>query len=278
MLQRTIPTTDIKVSVLGMGCARLGSIGVHKSKAQTDRLIAAAIDHGITTFDTSSAYAQGRSEALLGQGLRNSKRLHDAVVITKVGYLPSWGPRSLKLGMKAYYKLSATLGLGASNRQCFEPQFLRRAIERSLKRLRRDYIDVLMLHSPPSAIIATPGVHNVLQSMQSEGKIRTFGFSLLTPSPEHLTQAMNFAVIGTRPTPSIVDQIRSQSTGVLAYEVFNSRLEKINDYAATLRQTAHRAGITSVVVGMSTVSHIESNTAALTPLSEVRHDSTQQNT
>ena len=278
MLRRTIPTTDVKVSVLGMGCARLGSIGVHKNKKQTGRLIAAAVDHGITTFDTSSSYAQGRSEILLGQGLQDSQHLHDAVIITKIGYLPSWGPRGFKLGMKAYYKLSAKIGLGAANRQCFEPQFLRRSVERSLTRLRRDHIDVLMLHSPPAAIIGVDDLRTLLQSMQGEGKIRTFGFSSLTLAPEHLAQAMNYPVIGTRPIPSIIDQLKAHSTGVFAYETFNSLPEKTDDYGATLRQTVNHAGVTSVVVGMSSVRHIEYNTAALTPLSEVNYDSTQQNT
>ena len=67
-------------------------------------------------------------------------------------------------------------------------------------------------------------------------------------------------------------------TLVFAYETFTALPEKTDDYGATLRQTVNHAGVTSVVVGMSSVRHIEYNTAALTPLSEVNYDSTQQNT
>src|SRR6202035_6139869 len=70
-----------EVSVLGLGCARLGSVMANCTRRESLSLIAAAVNAGITLFDTADIYAQGESERLLGEALRST----DARIITKAG-------------------------------------------------------------------------------------------------------------------------------------------------------------------------------------------------
>src|SRR5689334_12084652 len=70
-----------KFSVLGLGCARLGSLTASSTRRESLSLIAAAANAGITLFDTADIYAQGESERLLGEALRST----DARVVTKAG-------------------------------------------------------------------------------------------------------------------------------------------------------------------------------------------------
>src|SRR6266436_7155302 len=70
-----------EVSVLGLGCARLGSLTEPRSRRESLSLIAAAVNAGITLFDTADIYAQGESERILGEALKSI----DAYIVTKAG-------------------------------------------------------------------------------------------------------------------------------------------------------------------------------------------------
>src|SRR6516165_6859931 len=70
-----------EVSLLGLGCGSLGSLTHPRTRRESLSLIAAAVDSGITLFDTADIYAQGESERLLGEALRST----DARIVTKAG-------------------------------------------------------------------------------------------------------------------------------------------------------------------------------------------------
>jgi len=70
-----------EISLLGLGCGGLGSLTRPRTRRESLSLIAAAVDSGITLFDTADIYAQGESERLLGEALRST----DAHIITKAG-------------------------------------------------------------------------------------------------------------------------------------------------------------------------------------------------
>src|SRR6187402_3935541 len=83
MEMRAFGDTDLKVSELGFGCARIG--GVFQGDTQSFvRLLAVARDGGINFFDTADMYSQGESEALLGRVF--GKRRSDVIITTKAGY------------------------------------------------------------------------------------------------------------------------------------------------------------------------------------------------
>jgi aryl-alcohol dehydrogenase-like predicted oxidoreductase len=111
-------------------------------------LIHFALDRGIRFFDTAAGYGEGRSESLLGEALASSPSGKDAIVCTKVA-LPSDG------------------ATGA----------LTEEVERSLHRLRRDHIDILLLHGPPDATDWHAFDRSALDGLQAAGKIRSYGVS-----------------------------------------------------------------------------------------------------
>src|SRR5215469_6424914 len=138
---------------LGLGCVNLGSLGsAGVSLAQH------ALDLGVSFFDTADAYGNGQSERTLGRALR--KRRHEACIATKAGYL--FRDRSVTTrfarGIASPFLQAAnrrrsstfqrTEGGPAYRNQDFSPSYLRGALERSLRRLGTDYVDLYQLHGP----------------------------------------------------------------------------------------------------------------------------------
>ena len=136
---------QLQVSVVGLGCNNFGG---RIDAEQTQRVVDAALDHGITYFDTAEVYNDGRSEELLGRAL--GSRRDEAVVATKWGHtshVPEGGGR---------------------------PDQVRRRLEDSLRRLGTDRVDHHQLHRPDPA---TPleDTLGCLAELRDEGKIREIG-------------------------------------------------------------------------------------------------------
>jgi aryl-alcohol dehydrogenase-like predicted oxidoreductase len=181
---RTFGRTPLRVSQLGFGCSRLSGTVDYKSDKEVISILQQAFDRGINFYDTADVYAQGRSERLLGEAFRNNR---DAVIIaTKAGY-------HLTAAGRVVSKLKPLLrALGSSMKrnqaqaqrtqrtwgsQNFSPDYIRRAIDGSLRRLKTDYLDVFQLHSPPPDIIETGDFIPTLEDARSQGKIRWYGIS-----------------------------------------------------------------------------------------------------
>jgi aryl-alcohol dehydrogenase-like predicted oxidoreductase len=142
------------VSVVGLGCNNFGGrLDVDATRAVVD----AAIDAGITLFDTSDTYgAGGGSERALGEIL--GRRRDQVVLATKFGHQTTdmgYGPAAGAKGGRAY---------------------IRRAVTESLRRLRTDYIDLYQLHVPDPV---TPVQETIaaLHELVAEGKVRYLGHS-----------------------------------------------------------------------------------------------------
>jgi aryl-alcohol dehydrogenase-like predicted oxidoreductase len=138
---------SLEVSVVGLGCNNFGwRIDADASK----RVIHAALDAGITFFDTADVYGDGRSEKYVGDTLWG--RRDDVVIATKFGW---------KVG---------------EHREGASPKYVKTAVEQSLRRLRIDTIDLYQLHKPdPSVPIEeTLGAMNELIRA---GKVREIGCS-----------------------------------------------------------------------------------------------------
>lgn len=162
MKYRDFGNTGIKVSEIGFGCWAIGgnnhgnSYGPTTDKSSTDA-INKALELGLNFFDTADVYGWGHSEELLGKVLRGKR---DRVVIaTKVG--------------ADFYQ-----GTGF---QTFTPDYIRFALEKSLTRLKTDYIDVYQLHNPPMKLISKEETYATLRELKKEGKVRAFGVSVFTP-------------------------------------------------------------------------------------------------
>jgi aryl-alcohol dehydrogenase-like predicted oxidoreductase len=183
MQLRAFGNTDLKVSELGLGCARIGGV----FQGDTDsfvRLLAVAKDAGINFFDTADMYSQGESESLLGRVF--AKRRAEVVITTKAGYcLP--GRRKLIARLKPMLRpLIKTLGIrrdrlpaaaSGAIAQDYSPAYLVHALEASLRRLRTDYVDLFQLHSPPLEVVTRGEWEPALEDLKRAGKLRCYGIS-----------------------------------------------------------------------------------------------------
>lgn len=154
MRTRSLGTTGIEVSEIGFGAWQLGNArdweGMSDSTARA--LVHAALDRGINLFDTAPNYAGTRSEQLLGDALAG--RRHEVVLISKYGHPPD-GPKDFSVD--GFWK----------------------SLEGSLRRLRTDYLDGLLLHNPPRAMYdGTDPLWDALDAARAQGKIRHYGVSL----------------------------------------------------------------------------------------------------
>ncbi|RMF85762.1 MAG: aldo/keto reductase, partial [Nitrospinota bacterium] len=118
------------------------------------KAVARAVELGCNFFDTADIYGHGHSEKLLGTALRGKRQ--GVYIATKAGWDFYHGPV----------------------RQNFTPAYLRFALEKSLKRLKTDYIDLYQLHNPPGSL--PDEVYETLEELKAEGKIRFYGLSIHT--------------------------------------------------------------------------------------------------
>ena len=154
MTYRPLGDSGLRVSTVGIGC---NAFGTRIDGDAVREIVDAAIDSGITLFDTADTYGLGESEELLGQAL--GKRREDVVLATKFGMDmqgangPDWDARGSR-------------------------RYIRKAVEASLRRLGTDWIDLYQLHRPDPA---TPIDETLaaLTELVAEGKVRYVGSSNL---------------------------------------------------------------------------------------------------
>ena len=229
--KRRFGRTDLHVSEFGLGCARIG--GIFKRKpADFINLLSAALDAGINFFDTADIYSQGESEKLLARAFR--RRRDDVIIASKAGYVlpsqrmmvarikPLVRPLIRLLRVSRKHLPSAVRGEMA---QDFSPQYLRRAIEGSLRRLRTDRIDLFQLHSPATSVVEAGDWIEALEALTREGKIRYYGVSCDAVDPARA--ALQHAGVASLQLPinllerdalQVLPRAREQGVGVIARE------------------------------------------------------------
>jgi aryl-alcohol dehydrogenase-like predicted oxidoreductase len=183
MQTRRLGRSELQVSALGLGCWPIGGamargdqqLGyTNADDAESLRALAAAIDQGITLFDTADAYGAGHSERLLGKALAGRP---DVRVATKFGNTIDEDTRQLT-------------GNDTS------PAYVRRALEASLRRLGRDHIDIYQLHTPDVDAARAAELLTALEGFADEGLIGWYGVS--TDDPAQLApylEGPHFAIV-----------------------------------------------------------------------------------
>jgi aryl-alcohol dehydrogenase-like predicted oxidoreductase len=160
---RRLGRSGIKVSPLGLGTARMAGLGFREdlvppdtSQAQREavRQIQAAVDLGVTLFDTADNYGRGLSERILGEALRG--RREGIVVVTKFGEDPIPDQED-----------PWSLDAGTVERKC----------EASLRRLGFECIDLYLLHRRDYPLERAPAMMETLEELVRAGKIRYYGWS-----------------------------------------------------------------------------------------------------
>ncbi len=186
MEYRRLGKSELKVSALGLGCSRLGSVTQAGGEQAAFRVIGCALDAGINFFDTADIYGQGTSEILLGKAVKAHR---DRVVLaTKAGYcLSAMGglARHFKpllrrlLRVKPGFSRSIQKVRAAQARQDYSTPYLTGRIEASLRRLRVETLDLFYLHSPPADVLERGEVFQALETFKRQGKLRHYGVSCL---------------------------------------------------------------------------------------------------
>ena len=161
MRTRRLGTCDVLVSELGFGTWAMGSDWWGATDSP-QRLVGQALELGVTFFDTSDVYGEGRNEELLGAALAGVPR-DQIQIASKFGYVLG--------GRRAEHS-------EGERPQDWRPERIRRSLENSLRRLGTDYLDLYQLHNPRMEAIADDGVFEELESLQAAGKIRCFGVAL----------------------------------------------------------------------------------------------------
>ncbi|AJH72091.1 protein IolS [Bacillus cereus ATCC 4342] len=147
--------TNIKISEIGFGT---NAVGGHNLYANTDeelgrKVIEEAVSGGVTFFDTSDSYGFGRSEEILGETIKNKRS--ELVIATKGG-IERLDNGSVRINNS--------------------PEYMRRAVENSLQRLKTDYIDLYYIHFVDPTIPLSESIGE-LSLLKKEGKIRSIGIS-----------------------------------------------------------------------------------------------------
>ena len=152
MKYRQIPNTDLQVSTIALGCYRL----YKKTQDEAQEIIQTAIDQGINFFDNADVYGAGKSEEYLGIFIKNHPELRKQMIIqTKCDITPGGCPGKTYDTSKEYIF------------QC---------VEKALKRLNTDYLDILLLHRP-DAIMDPMEVAETFEELHQKGLVRYFGVS-----------------------------------------------------------------------------------------------------
>ncbi|WP_343559086.1 aldo/keto reductase [Sphingobacterium sp.] len=155
MEQRKLGNTDLMVSEIGLGCMSLKS----NQPKQSKDIIQKAFDQGITFFDTADLYDKGQNEMVVGESVQAFRK--QIVLASKVGNL--WRADGSGWDWKA------------------SKDYIVRAIEGSLSRLKTDYIDLYQLHG---GTIEDPidEIVEAFELLKKQGKIRAYGLSSIRPN------------------------------------------------------------------------------------------------
>ncbi|MBC7441704.1 MAG: aldo/keto reductase [Ramlibacter sp.] len=157
---RRLGDSGLMVSTIGLGCNNFGRAGTAtQSQAGTTAVIDAALDAGVTLFDTADIYGaeRGLSETLMGHALRGKR---DRIVLAS------------KFGMDMNGRNGPDWDARGSRR------YIRLAVEASLRRLQTDWIDLYQLHQPDPNTPIEETLHT-LDDLIREGKVRYIGHSNL---------------------------------------------------------------------------------------------------
>ena len=197
MRSRRLGKTGRDVSEIGFGAWAIGGSWGDTDDAQSLAAMHAAVDAGVTFFDTADVYGDGRSERLIGRLLR--ERDEPLVITTKFGR-------------------RAPQVLGS-----YSEENLRAWLERSRENLGVETVDLVQLHCPPWEAYYTPSVFEACDRLVEEGLVRAYGVSVekieealkAIEYPGIATVQIIFNVFRQRPAELFFDQARRHDVGVI---------------------------------------------------------------
>jgi aryl-alcohol dehydrogenase-like predicted oxidoreductase len=230
MQYRELGRTGWKVSTVSFGAWAIGGSWGPVEDADSLAALQKAVDMGVNFFDTADVYGDGRSERLLAQLKRDCKE--EIIIATKAGRR-----------------------LDPHNSTGYNRQNLTAFIERSLKNLNTDTLDLVQLHCPPTEVYYRPEVFGWLDEMVKEGKVRFYGVSV--EKVEEALKAIEYPGVQTiqiifnmfrqRPAEMFLAEARHRRVGILARLPLSSgllagKMTKSSRFAAEDHRAGNRKG------------------------------------
>ncbi|MDQ3508393.1 MAG: aldo/keto reductase [Actinomycetota bacterium] len=162
MKYRNLAGTDIAVSEVGFGVWTISTGWWGEvDDAKSVKLLRSAFEKGINYFDTADTYGSGKGETILADAFGGMR--DEVVISTKIGY--------------DFYNHTARRGQ-QERPQVWSEDFLRFALDESLRRLDTDYVDFLQLHNVKMDAVEDDDLFGLMDEIKSEGKIRSYGIAL----------------------------------------------------------------------------------------------------
>jgi aryl-alcohol dehydrogenase-like predicted oxidoreductase len=227
---RRLGKTGRDVSEIGFGAWAIGGSWGETNDDESLAAMHAAVDAGVTFFDTADVYGDGRSEKLVAQLLRD--RDEPLVVATKFG------------------RRAAQQEVGA-----FTYDNLRGWLERSRENLGVDTVDLVQLHCPPWDAYYTPSIFESCERLVEEGLVRAYGVSVekveealkAIEYPSVATVQIIFNIFRQRPAELFFEQARLKDVGLiirvpLASGLLTGKFSKDTSFAADDHRSFNRHG------------------------------------
>ena len=264
------------MSPLGLGTSLIASLGRAVPKKDAHTLIQTALDHGVSTIDTSNAYGSGDSERMVRYGL-GSKR-NQSFLMTKAGIpmvaLPAFLSPLNQLGKRLLARVSPAQNLSKAH--------LVRSLESSLHRLGTDHVDAFFLHEPDIHALR-PESWEALEQIRKQGKSRLTGvssssFAVLTQGLQsgQVNIVQTAVSIDTESSRAILEACDRRGIPVVSNEALRPKGRLLQDpawvamlashgfepsdtIAALLAYAKHQPAVQTVLCGTRSVSHLLAN-------------------
>ncbi|QPC83438.1 aldo/keto reductase [Phototrophicus methaneseepsis] len=199
MEYRPLGSTGYTVSTISFGAWAIGGSWGSVDDDESIKALHTAIDNGVNFIDTADVYGDGRSEKLIAQVLK--ERSEDIIVATKAGRR-----------------------LDEQTPQGYNRDNITKFIERSLKNLDTEALDIVQLHCPPTEVYYMPEVFGILDDLKQQGKIKHYGVSVEKAEeaikaiayPGVETVQIIFNMFRLRPSELFFELAKKRNVGILA--------------------------------------------------------------
>ncbi|MCU1561066.1 aldo/keto reductase [Mycetocola sp.] len=230
MEQRILGDTGRPVSIIGLGTWQLGSDWGAVSEKDALAVLDAAVDSGVTFFDTADVYGDGRSEQVIGRFLAANPDV-DVLVATKMGRREAQDPANFTLAK------------------------FREWTDRSRSNLGVDRLDLVQLHCPPTPVFSSDAVYDALDTLVSDGVIANYGVSVETCAealaaiarPGTASVQIILNAFRLKPLEQVLPAARDAGVGIiarvpLASGLLSGRYTPTTEFSADDHRTFNRDG------------------------------------
>ena len=200
MDHRTLGSTGLAVTEIGLGTWEIGADWGEVSEEAGSAAIAAALDAGIDFLDTADVYGDGRSERLIRRVLDSERSRDDVVVATKAGRR-----------------------LDPHTTEGYNRENLERFVDRSRSNLDTETLDLVQLHCPPNEVYYRPEAFEALDGLKAEGKLAHYGVSV--EKVEQALKAIEYPGVETvqiifnpfrqRPRDLLFEEAKKRDVGII---------------------------------------------------------------